>query len=282
MRTQHFIYCLAVIAVLFTACKKDEKTPQVKKDVFSGYAQKGPFMTGASVTIMELDTTLNQTGKTYFTTISDNLGSFEQKNIELVSNYVELKADGYYFHEAFGGIIASTITLYALADIADVNSANVNVLTTLEKQRVEYLVKQGMSFSDAKKQAQSEILAIFGFNSLQIPSEALNLTNDAILIATSCIVQGCMGSPGQIMELMTNISAEIRTDGVLNNNALGKKLIDNAIMLTTYSDVGGFPSTWLFKIRYHLEKRYAELGIDVTIPDFESYIQAFAESNLYP
>jgi hypothetical protein len=275
MRVQHFFKYLVVATVLFTTCKKDKDSSIVKKEVFSGYAQKGPFVNGSSVTIVELDADLNQTGKTYHTTIADNSGSFEQKNIELVSRYVELKVDGYYFHE-IAGVTAGTITLYALADIADVSSVNVNVLTHLEKPRVEYLVKQGKNFTEAKQQAQREIFAIFGFSPPQNSSEALNLVDNAMLIAISCIVESNTAIMGGLTELMADISNDIKTDGVIDV-ALGKKIINNASTLTTtYND-----NTYLWHIRNNLETKYAEMGINVTIPDFESYINAFINSGLY-
>ncbi|MCL2130947.1 MAG: hypothetical protein FWH36_00610 [Lentimicrobiaceae bacterium] len=277
MNTRKFLSSLtavAVVAVLFTACNKDS----VKKEVFSGYAQKGPFVIGSSVTIFELDASLDQTGKTYLTTISGNSGSFEQKNIELVSNYVELKADGYFWEEISGFTSMAPIALYALVDVTNASSANVNVLTHLEKQRVEYLVKQEKkSFSAAKKQAQNDVLAIFGFNSSQNLSEALNLTDNAMLIAISCILQGNSSVIGDLAELMANIAADIKTDGVLDNVALRSKLVNNAIILTTI-DVND-NRTWLPRIRENLEAKYDEMGINVTIPDFESYIQGFVNSH---
>jgi hypothetical protein len=271
MKTRSFFYYLIALIFLFPACKdknKDADSSQVKKEVFKGYAQKGPFVNGSSVTISELDANLNQTGKTYFTTISDNLGSFEQKNIELVSNYVELKVDGYYFNEVQGQTSIGQMTLYALVDVAGVNSANVNVLTHLEKPRVEYLVKQGVSFATAKKQAQREILAIFGFDAAITSSESLDLTIDTALLAISCILQGYL-STGDMMELMANISADIKTDGKLDNMSLGSKLINNASVLS--------PSA----IRTNLANKYTELGNNVVIPDFGNYIQSFINSNLY-
>jgi len=283
MNTKKFFSILTVVAVLFTACDKDDpikgnfvkkpvkdpiKEEPVKKEIFGGYAQKGPFVAGSSVTISELRANLDQTGKTYSTTISDNSGSFEQRNIELVSSYVELKADGYYFNEVSGETSTGQMTLYALADITNLNSANVNVVTHLEKPRVEYLVKQGSSFSAAKRQAQQEVLAIFGFTSSDISSETLNLTNNAMLLAISSILQGYL-STGDMMELMANISADIKTDGILNNTALGSKLVNNAIVIS--------PS----EIRNNLAAKYAQLGINVNIPDFETYIQSFINSNLY-
>jgi len=271
MKTQHFFIVLVAVAVLFTACKKDEQTPQVKKEVFSGYAQKGPFVNGSAITIVELDANLNQIGKTYSTTIVNNSGSFEQKNIELISRYVELKAEGFYFNEISGQNSGAPITLYSLADIEAINSVNVNVLTHLEKPRVEYLVRQGSGFAAAKKQAQREVLAIFGFEPLNASSEGLSLTNDAALLAVSCILQGVL-STGDMMELMANIIADIKEDGKLDNMALGSKLLHNALSARFL----------LSTIRDNLTKKYSELGMNVTIPDFESYIEAFTNSGLYP
>jgi len=257
---------VAVVAVLFTACNKES----IKKDVFGGYAQKGPFVLGSSVTISELDANLNQTGKTYHTTISNNSGSFELTDIELVSNYVQLKVDGYYFNEVAGEIFETT-TLYAVVDIKDVNSANVNVLTHLEKSRVEYLVKQEKkSFSQAKKQAQREVLAIFGLTPSNTLSEALNLTNNGMLLAISSILAAIPYNSERV-ELMANISEDIKTDGKLDNMALGTKLINSAYAVLYSSD----------KIRENMETKYAELGINVSIPDFESYIESFINSKLY-
>jgi hypothetical protein len=164
------------------------------------------------------------------------------------------------------------MTLYALTDIEAVNSANVNVLTHLEKSRVEYLVKQQrMSFSVAKKQAQREVLAIFGFEPSETSSEALDLTADAKLLAISCILQGYL-STGDMMELMANINADIKEDGKLDNMVLGSKLMNNAHSVNLS----------IAAIHENLTKKYAELGINVTIPDFESYVQSFIDSDLYP
>jgi hypothetical protein len=264
MKTKYFFYYLAVLAMLFTACNDDLK---VKKEVFGGYAQKGPFVNGSSVTISELNANLDQTGRTYSTSIVDNSGRFEQRNIELVSNYVELKANGFYFNEIWGVTSMAPITLYALADVKDINSVNINVLTHLEKPRVEYLVKQeGKSFSEAKKQAQREVLAIFGFEPPAASSEVLNLTDNAALLAISCILQGNL-STGDIMELMADIAADIRTDGALDNTMVKTRLIYNAYTI----------SSSLSNIRNNLTVKYVEFGKHTAISDFESSIRSFLD-----
>ena len=264
------------LALLFslTSCDKNTIVP-VKKEIFSGYVQKGPFINGSSVTISELDGSLNQTGRSYSTTVAGNSGSFEQKQIELVSNYVQLKADGYYFNEVSGESSSGQLTLYAIADISQVNSANVNVLTHLEKSRVEYLVQQkGLSFAAAKKQAQKEVLTIFN---LALPtdstSESLNLSaggdNNAILLAVSCILQGS-SSTAEMSELMANIISDIKTDGTLDNASLGSTLFDNARLIN------------LTAVRQHLVAKYAELGLStVVIPDFEKQVQTFLTKSTY-
>jgi len=272
----YVLFIIMGMIFVLTGCTKDnnllpEEPVKVKKELLNGHVQKGPFVNGSSVTIIELNADLNQTGRSYATSIADNSGSFEQKNIELVSNFIQLKADGYYFNEVNGKLSSGQITLYALADVSNANTVNVNVLTNLERTRVEYLVQnESLSFAAAKQQAQQEVLAIFGFSMPGTSSsESLDLTNNAMLLAISCILQGPF-SAGDMAELMANISTDIRTDGKLDDTALGTKLINNAGAIS------------LSTVRNNLESKYAELGINVTIPDFEKYVQSFINSNLYP
>ncbi|MCL2074698.1 MAG: hypothetical protein FWH18_12305 [Marinilabiliaceae bacterium] len=282
MNLKH-VFLLVLGFFLFWGCSQDpdvDVTPipsdpeipaVISKSVFSGYAQKGPFIIGSSVMILELDNEFNQTGRSYSTTIISNTGSFEQKNIELVSQYVELKVDGYYFNEVTGNTSNGQITLYALADIEDVSSANVNVLTHLERPRVNYLVNDGMEFSEAKRQAQQEVLALFGFEPSETYSEALHLLKDAKLLAISSILQSFQ-SMGDMMELMAYIGEDIKTDGKLDNIDLGTQLIDGAHSI----------SRSLPAIRENLKEKYSELEGEFEIPDFEKYVVAFLESELYP
>jgi len=101
-------------------------------------------------------------------------------------------------------------------------------------------------------------------------SESLNLTNDAMLVAISCILQGYL-SPGDMMELMAGIITDIKTDGKLDNMALGKKLFSNAVNASFSFD----------NILNNMTTKYAELGLNVNIPNFESYVQSFIDSKMY-
>jgi hypothetical protein len=268
-----YLFHLAGLFYLFTSCDKiDDINGEniIKKEIFSGYVQKGPFIIGSSVLIQELNETLDQTGRSYTTTIIDNNGNFEQKNIELISSYVQLKADGYYFNEITGHSTNGQISLYALADITRSDKANINVLTHLERARVEYLVKEAkMTFADAKTQAQQEVLSVFSLSlSEETPSESFNLTNNAELLAVSCILQGRL-STADLAELMANISADIRTDGKLDSMALGTRLINNALTLP------------LSTIRQNMIHKYEEWGMEIQIPDFEQPVRHFIENTTY-
>ncbi|MBU1368964.1 MAG: hypothetical protein KJ578_00120 [Bacteroidetes bacterium] len=275
MKAKSIILSIIITAIfILNSCSKDEKSiPIIKKEHISGFVQKGPFINGTSISINELNADLSQTGKMYNTQITDNKGSFEIGNIELVSNYISLRADGFYFNEILGEQSTSQITLYALSDISDKTTVNTNVLSHLEKPRVEYLESQGVVFSEAKSQAQSEILDIFNISTpLTESSEVLDISqdgdNNAILLATSLILQGYR-TEAEVTELLSNISTDIREDGALTNNSIGSQLINHAIYLDTTS------------IRNNLVDRYSDLGVNAEIPYFEKYIRNFIDSTTF-
>ena len=264
---------VAILAINSMSCSKEESSGEtITKSMFNGYVQKGPFINGSSVTITQLDNQLNQTGMTFSTKIADNSGNFEERNIGFTSPFVELKADGYYFNEVEGELSNAPITLYALADISDANSVNINILTHLERPRLEYLIKEkGMSFADAKQQARKEVLNVFGVNPTDdISLEQLNLSSDAILLLVSSVVQGHLQT-GEVSELLAAISADIRTDGELNNPALGSQLANNI----AYLDID--------KIQSNLIKKYNELGTEysIAVNDLNKYVQEFKTNTNY-
>jgi hypothetical protein len=263
---------IILLCLILTACEK-EKNTGLSIEKISGYAQKGPFLNGTSVTISELTPALLSTGKNYPAQILDNSGTFEIKNVELASQYIELKADGFYFNEVANSNSKTQLTLYALSDLTNKSSLNVNLLTTLEKGRVEYLLSNGSNFSSAKKQAQAEILKIFEMEkSAMTESESLDISktgdDHAILLAISVILQGYL-SVADLSELLANINTDIRTDGILNSQTLGSALINNA---------RGIKSD---QIRKNLETRYETLGLAVKVPDFEKYITQFISNTKF-
>ena len=126
----------------------------------NGAVQKGPFVLGTTITIQELDQNLAPTGKTYSTETVDDLGKFTLQSI-FTSPYVEITASGYYFDEVVGLLSTAPLTLRAIACLSDSTNVNVNILTTLEKKRLVYLVQSGKTFSEAKIQSEGEVLNIF-------------------------------------------------------------------------------------------------------------------------
>jgi hypothetical protein len=263
---------LSIIIVLsmimfLTNCKKDKSNLVTTIQNVIGYAQKGPFINGSSITVYDLQPNLSPTGKSFNSQITDNQGTFKLNDIPLSSNYVSLRADGFYFNEVSGQQSAAQITLYALSDITGKSDININLMTHLEKSRVEYLIKNGKSFSDSKAQAEREILAIFNIQKSDIKtSESLNIAesgdDNGILLAVSSILQGYR-SESELTELLSNISEDISTDGVLSSDTLGSALINHAIYLDTVS------------IKNNLVQRYATIGSKSNISDFGKYIANF-------
>lgn len=260
-----------LLLLLFTfACKKDNE-PNLIFEKIDGYVQKGPYLNGTAITISELTNKLAPTGKNFTSQILDNKGTFEINNVSLESKYAELKADGFYFNEVSNANSSAQLTLFALSDLSNKSNLNVNILSNLEKNRVAYLVSKKISFSEAKSQAQREILSIFEINKAGISdSEQLDITkpgdDNAILLAVSVILQGHL-SVSDLSELLANISTDIREDGLLNSKSLGSTLINNAKTIELES------------IRQNLESRYEKLGLNITIPDFEKYVNSFIESS---
>jgi uncharacterized protein (TIGR02145 family) len=261
----YFLIVPILLILVFYRCKKDE--PKIVKEKVTGQVQKGPYINGTSITMSELNSSLAQTGNLFTTQISNNLGSFEIDNISLTSGYVEFSASGYYFDEVKGDLSVAPLNLFALSDIRDISTVNVNILTHLEKQRVNYLIKQNKTFPEAKKTAQAEILSIFGFslsdiNNAETLDISVNSESNAILLAISTILQGNR-SVGDLTELLANISNDIQEDGNLNDETIltGLRNSTKELVLTS--------------VRSNLEKRYKDLGVSATIPGFEKYVNEF-------
>lgn len=270
MKKHHGLLSLIIVfsmIITLTACQKENSNSSTTIQSVIGYAQKGPFINGSSVTVYDLLSNLSPTGKSFYAQITDNKGTFKLNDISLSSNYVSLRADGFYFNEVSGLQSTAQITLNALSDVTGKSAININLMTHLEKPRVEYLIKNGKSFSESKAQAEKEILAIFNIQKDNIKtSESLDIAesgdDNGILLAISSIIQGYR-SESELTELLSNISEDISTDGVLSSETLCSALINNAIYLDTVS------------IKNNLTQRYATIGSQSTIPNFGSYIANF-------
>ncbi len=242
---------------------------------FSGKVQKGPFVTGASITVNELNESLGQTGKSFTTSITSDDGSFSLSNIEMESDWALLTGNGFYYNEVIGQLSSAQISLQALADLTNDETVNINVLTHITKARIETLVGQGMSFSEAKRQAESEFQDFLGvtehfnqgFEQMSIASQG---DFNAMLLAFSIILQKPSNNlsviptlPAELTLLMTNLSTDFAADGVINDQTLIDKLNENISLQNQRY------------IRQRLKNYYSGLGQNVDIPNFESYIAMF-------
>lgn len=233
----------------------------------NGNVQKGPFTQGTSITIQALDNALNPTGKNYQTKTTDDAGTFGINN-QIDSRYVEIIATGYYFNEISGRVSNSTITLRALSDLTESGKTNVNLLTTLEIDRIRHLVvSEEMSVSQAREMAEKELFDVFHIPEIISVSESfdkMDITrggdSNAILLAISATLQG-KRSEGELSELVAKIAAELRTAGKIDNTSIQTQIRDGGMSVDAAS------------VRRNLESRYKSLGItEYEIPPFEDYL----------
>jgi len=278
MKKLLYLSVLSLLLIIIS-CGKDElvepivENKPIVRESISGFVQKGPFAIGTSVTVSELDSLLSQTGRNFNAQITTNDGNFRVNNIVLDNSLVEIKADGFYYNEVSGEVSENRLTLYSLSDINDRNTVNVNVLSYLEKARIEYLVESGKTFPEAKKQAEKEVLKIFeiekdditNFDQLDILKEG---DDNAILLATSVILQGGR-SVAELSELLAKISLDIKTDGILDDSICGSQLINHAKVLK------------MNHVRSNLEYKYQLLGNTGEVPDFEKYVSDFIHTTAY-
>lgn len=147
----------------------------------SGAVQKGPFVEGSSVVLRETSAegNLEPTGKEFNTTVINDKGDFEFDSLDLESPYALLSAEGHYIRDVSGERSACVLHLNAITNMEKRITANINLLTHFEYKRVLKLVKDGVPFAQAKKQAAAEVLAAFG---VYIP---VNSAEDLNIFSTS-------------------------------------------------------------------------------------------------
>ena len=247
----------------------------ISLDSVSGFSQKGPFIKGSSVKVLELErgSTLKQTGRSFDTKIQTDDGHFVLNASIMVSQYVELRAEGYYRNEVTGQNSSSPLTLYALTDVRmrDGGKVNINLLTHLEYQRVVYLVKnEKMRVSAAKRQAQEEVLAILnidgnGFEDSEDLSIVGTTDADGALLAFSVLFQGDR-SVADLTELLQSVVNDLEKDGEWNDEKSKAEIADWAAA----KDLTGELAT----IRSNVEKW--KLG---SVPNFEKYVRNFWYTN---
>ena len=238
----------------------------------SGFTQKGPFLMGSEVNVIELrdGRTLDQTGDNFEAKIQSDDGQFKLNARMMMSQYLELHAKGYYRNEVNGKNSNAQLTLYALTDVMMRSGGvvNINLLTHLEYHRVVYLVKEKkMRVAAAKDTAEREIFNLLHIDSKDFfNSEDLNIVGssegDAALLAFSVMFQGDR-DVSQLSALLTSVSTDMEKDGVWNDTKMRDSIADWA----ENAEAKGR----LAKIRSNVE----DWGLSAMVPNFEKYIRSF-------
>ena len=263
------IYSIIALSSIFavTACSSDDngETPKaVEKSNVFGNIEKGPFVQGSKVTLYELEVNLSQTGKSFKTQTSSDLGAFAfDSPIQLNSQFVELETSGYFYNEVKGELSTSQITLNALSNVANRNSVNVNLITHLEYGRVKKLVREGTDFTSAKKQAEKELLSCFAItDEISVP-EGVSITdnnkNSSILLAISTIMLYDR-SEAEFTEFISKFSTDFADNGLIDNATIRENI--------KKGQADAHPS----KVIERMKEFYSNKGVDIQCDDFSRYI----------
>ncbi len=243
---QLFFYSLIALLVatslFFSACSSsgdgESGSGEKPMSVISGVAQKGQFLRGSSITIYALDKMLNASGLSYPTQTTNDLGAFSVSNVN--ADFIDVKANGYYYNENKGETSQSTINLQAVTETK--NNVNVNLLTTLAYNRIKHLVSKGLTFSEAQDRAQIEVLTALGLgnsNSTNFTEMNIAGSGDAngLLLAASLLIQQDR-SVGDVSKLISDIAADIEEDGILSSE-LSQEIHENESYINVSDVING-------------------------------------------
>jgi uncharacterized protein (TIGR02145 family) len=187
----------------------------------AGLAQKGPFVKGSVVTLQGVDCkTMEFTDEVFEGAVINNDGEYVVENVNLSVTCALLEVTGYYLNENTGKKSTGEISLHALTDLSDRKNVNINVFTELEYKRVMNLVtEKKMSFANAKKQAEKEVLTAFDVNAKEgdfASFEDLDVfekgKENVALHDVGVMLQADLNAT-EFAERLENIAADIAKDG---------------------------------------------------------------------
>ena len=269
--------------VLFSACSDNDSSKEaggaseaenaiaIEDKTIAGVSEKGPFINGSAVTIYELDfENLGQTGRTYTGKIASDHGDFRFTHVNLVSQYALLEVNGFYRNEITGKESVAPITLNAMVDFSDRRTANINLLTHLAYARMQYLVDDGVSVLEAKKQAEKEILEAFSIKDSVGEFEDLSIfesgDGNAALLAISILMQGDLNE-AKFSSRLANFAYDIEKDGVWNDSITATEMADWASVVSSADNYAS------------IRKNITDWNLSTTIPKFETIADKFWWNN---
>ncbi len=241
--------------------KEDDDSGNGSLMTVSGYAQKGQFSSGSQVTIFGLNENLEPNGDSWPSNIKDASGAFSL-SVEEGAPYMEVRAQGYYFDEVNGGISDGMMTLEAIVDSSS-DRVNVNLLTHLVRPRIKNLMSEGCTYSEARTQAERELVTSLGYSPLDISFDQLDITRsregDALLLALACTLQYGR-STGEMVTLINGLSLDFETDGNFEENNLAA--IEAAM-----------PHIDIMQVYENMHEYYQENNMaEAVVPDFYRYL----------
>ena len=269
MKINKYVYLFAaIVAFSVTSCSEDNDLEKVYEPTtfnVSGKVEKGPFVSGSTITIQPMDKNLQVLGSLYSSTIQDNLGNFSFESKLFETPYAELTANGYFFNEVEGLLSTGTLNLRALVDLSDASTVNVNLLTHLKYQRIKHLVADGMDFGKANKQAQKELFAAFGLhkyadNDAATFSIAGGTDESAALIAISSLII-VDRSEAALTEYLAKLCKEFGEKGAFDNSTLQQMREDKKSLCNQ-----------LQNIKENIIERYNKLGLEIQVKELSHYI----------
>ena len=224
-RKGYYVFALLAAGILLAACGMEDPgsgEPGSTRTIY-GTSQKGPFVKGTEVTLYGMDENLRQTGTHFSTKVNNNKGDYSLKKINLDDRYAWLNANGYYIDEVTGEKSIQKISLNSLVDLQDLDHVNINVLTHLSFDRIRYLVKQGKTVKEAKRQAEKEVMVAFGFSEETEAFDQLDILGkseaDAKLLVISLIMLTAKDM-GEVTDRLAMVAMDIETDGALDDTTL--------------------------------------------------------------
>lgn len=268
MELKRYFYLSAAIMLSLSSCSEDDNLENDFKpttyDVL-GKVEKGPFVSGSTITIQPMDGNLQVLGSLYSSTIQDDLGNFSFGSKLFEAPYAELTANGYFFNEVDGELSSGTLNLRALVDLSDETTVNVNLLTHLKYQRIQRLIANGMKFGEANKQAQKELFTAFGLQKYAEKdastfSIAGGTDESAALIAISSLLL-VDRSEAALTEYLAKLCREFGENGTFSEST--RKQIDE-----DKETLGN----QLSSVEDNIIERYADLGLEITVKDLRYFL----------
>lgn len=241
----------------------DDPTPQTYNVL--GKVEKGPFVSGSTITVQPMDSKLQASGEFYSSTILDDMGNFSFGSKLFQAPYAELTANGYFFNEIEGRRSSGTLNLRALVDLSDDATVNVNILTHLKYQRIQNLINEGKKFSEANKQAQKELFTAFGLQKYS-DTDASQFTitkgtnESAALIAISSLLL-VDRSEAELTEYLAKLTRELGQNGTFSDATKEQIKKDRKELASQLS-----------YIRENVIYRYEELGHTVEVKELAMFL----------